>query len=44
MSTFSSRDGFLRVYDELRDELIAELPSFGMTPEVAKNLREVRNA
>ena len=42
MSKFTSRDGFLKVYEELRDELIAELPSFGMTPEVAKNLREVR--
>ena len=36
-----SREGFLAVYADLRDELLAELPAYGMPPEVATRLREV---
>ena len=42
MTTFGTRDGFLKVFDELRDELLSELPGAGMTPEVMKNMKEVR--
>jgi hypothetical protein len=40
--SFSTRDGFLSVFNELRDELLAELPAFGMTDEVINSMREVR--
>ncbi len=42
--SYGTREGFLRVYEELRDELVAELPSFGMPAEVQASFREVRPA